>query len=74
LNNNDLQKNKEKIVTRVSWVGIWGNAVLTAFKLFAGIVAHSGAMVSDAVHSASDVFSTLIVLISVKFAGKEGDA
>jgi cation diffusion facilitator family transporter len=74
LKNNDLQLNKEKIVTRVSWVGIWGNAVLTAFKLFAGIVAHSGAMVSDAVHSASDVFSTLIVLISVKFASKEGDA
>ena len=52
--NNDFQK----AANRVSVITIIGNVILSAFKLFAGIIAHSGAMISDAVHSASDVFST----------------
>ena len=64
---------KKAIATKVSWVGIIGNLILTSFKLFAGIVAHSGAMVSDAIHSASDVISTLVVLVSIKLAHKEAD-
>ncbi|HPF29676.1 MAG TPA: cation diffusion facilitator family transporter, partial [Lachnospiraceae bacterium] len=49
------------------------NAVLSLFKAFAGIYAHSGAMVSDAVHSASDVFSSIIVIIGVRLSAKESD-
>ena len=64
---------RKAIATKVSWVGIVGNLVLTAFKLLAGIVAHSGAMVSDAIHSASDVISTLVVLVSIKLSHKEAD-
>ena len=51
---------------------IW-NLLLSAGKLFAGIFANSGAMISDAVHSASDVFSTIIVMIGVKISGKDSD-
>lgn len=58
---------------KVSMVSIIGNTVLSAFKLFAGITAHSGAMVSDAVHSASDVFSSIIVIIGVKLSAKASD-
>ncbi len=64
---------KKAIATKVSWVGIIGNIVLTTFKLFAGIIAHSGAMVSDSIHSASDVLSTFVVLISVKLSHKDAD-
>lgn len=64
---------RERIATRVSLVGIIGNVVLTAFKLLAGIIAKSGAMVSDAIHSASDVLATAIVMISMKFATKGAD-
>lgn len=56
---------------QVSIVSIAVNAVLTLFKLFVGIAAQSGAMVSDAVHSASDVFSTLIVIAGVTVAEKD---
>ena len=63
----------EKTAVRVSLVSITGNGVLTAFKLLAGILAHSGAMVSDAVHSASDVLSSLIVIAGVKTAAKASD-
>ena len=63
----------EKTAVAVSVVSIAGNAVLSLFKLLAGIFADSGAMVSDAVHSASDVFSSLIVIIGVKMSAKASD-
>lgn len=62
-----------KVATRVSVITIIENVVLSAFKLVAGIIAHSGAMISDSIHSASDVFSTFVVLIGVKLASKESD-
>jgi cation diffusion facilitator family transporter len=64
----------ERQAVKVSMVSIVGNALLTVFKLLAGIIAHSGAMISDAVHSASDIFSSIIVIIGVKLAAKESDA
>ena len=63
----------EKTATRVSVVSVAGNAALSLFKLLAGILAHSGAMVSDAVHSASDVLSSFIVIIGVKLSAREAD-
>lgn len=66
-------KENETIAMRVSARSMALNIVLTAFKLVAGIVAHSGAMISDAIHSASDVISTIIVMIGVKMAGKAPD-
>ena len=65
---------EERTAMRVSAVSIVVNAVLSAGKLLAGIVAHSGAMISDAVHSASDVFSTIVVMIGVHLAAKKSDA
>lgn len=58
---------------RVSKVSIAVNLVLSLFKLLAGILGHSGAMISDAVHSASDVFSTVVVMIGVRAASKKAD-
>lgn len=64
----------EKIALKVSKVSIVSNAVLTFVKLIIGILAHSTALISDAVHSASDVFSTIVVIIGVKLSAKESDA
>ena len=63
----------EKTATRVSAVSIAGNAALSLFKLLAGVLAHSGAMISDAVHSASDVLSSIIVIIGVKLSVRAPD-
>ena len=67
------QDSFEKTAVKVSAVSIVGNAILSLFKIFAGIFANSGAMISDAVHSASDVFSSLIVIIGVKISAKASD-
>ncbi|MBO4395095.1 MAG: cation transporter [Eubacterium sp.] len=68
-----MNSEESKIAMKTSIVSIVGNLMLSVFKLIAGLIANSGAMISDAVHSASDVFSTLIVIIGVKISSKEAD-
>ena len=63
----------EKTAVKVSSVSIAGNILLSLFKLLAGIIARSGAMISDAVHSASDVFSSIVVIIGVKLSSRDSD-
>ena len=66
-------KQHEKVAVSVSTVTIAINLALAGFKFLAGFLAHSGAMVSDAVHSASDVLATFIVILGVKLAGRDAD-
>lgn len=66
--------NEKTIIRRLSLVGIFGNVILVAFKLYAGISGSSGAMVSDAVHSLSDVFATFVAFLGVRIAKKAPDA
>lgn len=61
------------VIKKLSLVSIVGNAVLSAFKLFAGISGHSGAMISDAIHSLSDVLTTVIAFFGVKISKKAAD-
>lgn len=68
-----VKSNFEKVAMHVSVVSIIINVILSIFKLVAGVVAHSGAMISDAIHSASDVFSTFVVMIGIKMSGRESD-
>ncbi len=63
----------EKVAMKVSKISIIANLALTILKLAAGVIAHSGAMISDAIHSASDVFSTIVVIIGIKISGKASD-
>lgn len=68
-----MKKTNEQIALSVSRNTIIGNLVLFIFKLLAGVIGHSVAMLSDAVHSLSDVLSTIIVIIGVKLANEEAD-
>ena len=63
----------QRVASRVSVITIIVNVILSVFKLLAGIIAHSGAMISDAVHSASDVFSTFVVMIGIRMSTKDSD-
>lgn len=72
-NDKTNEDNFQKVANEVSVVTIIGNTILSVIKLFAGIIAHSNAMVSDAVHSASDVFSTIVVIIGIRLAAKQSD-
>lgn len=58
---------------RVTWVGFYTNLALTAFKLVAGILGHSAAMVADAMHSLSDFATDIVVLVCFRVIGKPPD-
>lgn len=64
---------RKQTTIRVSFVSIGGNLILCMLKLFAGLLGRSGALVSDAVHSAADAIDTIIVIVGIKLASKAPD-
>lgn len=71
---NIYNKKSEKIAIKVSIVGIIINVGLSLFKMIVGILGNSYAMISDSVHSLSDVLSTVVVIVGVKISTKDADS
>ncbi|SET32987.1 cation diffusion facilitator family transporter [[Clostridium] polysaccharolyticum] len=67
------KREAERIAMKVSRNTIIGNFMLSVLKFGCGFFGKSSAMLSDAVHSASDVLSTIVVMIGVKLSNKESD-
>ena len=63
----------QKLAIKVSLHTIILNIGLTIFKITAGLIGKSSAMISDAIHSLSDVLSTIIIIIGIRFANKKPD-
>ena len=68
-----MKNSNEQIAMRVARNSIIINIGLSAFKLFAGIIGQSAAMISDAVHSITDLVGTVIAVIGIKLANKQPD-
>lgn len=64
---------ENKIIRKTAAVSLIGNIALCVLKMFAGIIGRSGAMVSDAVHSMSDVAATLVAFLGVKMSRRGAD-
>ncbi len=71
LNYDKSQKYPE--ARRVTWIGLFINLALIIFKVLAGIVGRSAALIADAVHSASDFISDALVLVGLKIAERPID-
>jgi cation diffusion facilitator family transporter len=65
--------NRIKTIRNVTLIGSVANLILTAGKIFAGIVGKSSAMIADGVHSLSDLVTDIIVLVFIRVSGKERD-
>lgn len=59
---------RDQQISRITWLGMAINALLTLFKMVAGIVGRSSAMVADAIHSLSDFISDIVILIFLKIS------
>lgn len=68
-----ISMNREQTISRVTIGGAIGNLLLAAFKLAAGLLGQSAAMMADAIHSISDLISDVIVLVMVKVSSKAAD-
>jgi cation diffusion facilitator family transporter len=62
-----------KIARKVTLVSIIGNVLLSIIKIIAGIIGNSSAMIADGIHSVSDIFTSVIAYLGVKFSAKEED-
>lgn len=60
-------------VTFVTLVGSVVNIILTVFKIFAGVLGRSTAMIADGIHSLSDLMSDIVVIVFVKISAKGRD-
>lgn len=60
---NDVER--ARAAQRCTWIGFVCNGVLSILKIIAGVVAHSGAMVADGVHSISDFLTDIVVIVFV---------
>ncbi|MCR0278818.1 cation diffusion facilitator family transporter [[Clostridium] innocuum] len=65
-------KNVNKAI-QVSKITLIINLSLSLLKFVAGYIGKSSAMLSDAVHSASDVLSTIVVMVGIKISEKQPD-
>lgn len=66
-------KTRDQQIAQVTWIGMAINAILTLFKLVAGIFGHSSAMVADGVHSFSDFISDIVILFFLRISCKKRD-
>ena len=67
------KNNFEKTAIKVSLSNTAINLLLSIIKFIIGLICNSGAMISDAINSISDVLSSIIVIIGVKFSSKKSD-
>lgn len=68
-----MQRENVKLALKVSIKSIVINIFLFIFKLICGLVIHSGSLISDAVHSLSDIFSTALVMLGIKISNEPSD-
>ena len=64
---------REDEIARVTLTGSVVNLLLVGLKAVAGIVGHSAAMISDAVHSLSDFVTDIVVLVFVRVSARPQD-
>lgn len=65
--------NYAKEVKKVGLITIFWNALLSIGKIISGILAKSSSLISDGIHSLSDILSTIVVMIGAKLSRKPKD-
>ena len=61
---------RENEIKRASWVGIFGNAILSALKIVVGFISGSLAVVADGIDSSGDIITSVITLVTARLLAK----
>ena len=64
---------RETLAKKVAWISVISNIILTLGKIIIGWYGRSDAVFADGIHSAADVFASVIVLLVIKIANKPAD-
>lgn len=65
----DIRQTENQLAT----IGVVGNVALTMFKMACGVIGNSAAMITDAIHSLSDVLATAVAFVGSKLAHRSAD-
>ncbi|SFA80588.1 cation diffusion facilitator family transporter [Bacillus sp. cl95] len=68
-----LLDKRESLAKKIAIISVWANIILTLGKIFVGWYGNSDAVFADGIHSAADVFASIIVLLVIKLANKPAD-
>lgn len=68
-----MSNSRYEEATKVTLISIIWNVILTFIKILGGILGKSNAMIADGLHSASDIISSIGVLIGNKIARTPND-
>jgi len=68
-----LKSESIQIGERITLIGVLVNAFLIIVKFLAGVFGHSQALIADAIHSVSDLFTDAVVLLGLKIGRREAD-
>ncbi|WP_291743858.1 cation diffusion facilitator family transporter, partial [Clostridium sp.] len=72
-NRSGIVKNRYDESNKVTLISILLNVVLTILKILAGLLGNSTAIISDGLHSASDIITSIGILIGNKISRKPRD-
>jgi len=64
--------NEQKAI-KTTYFSIFGNAAMALIKGLAGVFGNSYALIADAIESTTDIFSSILVLIGLKYSSKPPD-
>ncbi|WP_042461102.1 cation diffusion facilitator family transporter [Neobacillus dielmonensis] len=64
---------REALAKKIAWISVISNIILTLGKIIIGWYGNSDAVFADGIHSAADVFASVIVLLVIKIANKPAD-
>lgn len=74
VDNDNLDVDAVREVSRVTWVGVFVNVVLAILKMAGGLLASSTALLADAVHTISDLATDAVILVGVRYWSAPADA
>lgn len=66
-------KTKEQIAIQLSWLSMISNAFMAIGKWIAGYFGNSYALIADAIESTTDIFSSFLVWLGIKYAHRPAD-
>ncbi len=64
---------REAIASKIAWISLVCNVLLTVGKIIIGLIGNSDAVFADGIHSAADVFASIIVLLVIRISNKPAD-
>ncbi len=73
LENEDTTPERQSASKRTTWVSVVVNVFLSAVQVTAGLFSGSQALISDGIHSLSDLISDFVVLFAIHHGQKEAD-